>query len=510
MQLIILMSALILLMFSMPQVFGHGLGEDESEALEINGNLAKLIVNITPDVLEFDIEEVEMSIMLVNDKNQNIIENVLFDLTIQDGSDNLIMQSKVFAPSGEISAIVTPIKETEIDINGKIIENVLVSSPQDKLGIVGSLFDKGGLYKIKAKILEIDSQIVSDENNEFLTLVTIGEFIPFEVNFDNRKYEVTCATYFDELRNFNFDSKEYSFSFEMNFNWDMNFIKQIPFLHAECFIPKTIDSYVFNNISTKMNGNEVFTMIDRSSENEIAIHFLFPNKDLVKMAEKTVEEDKDRIFFEIKPTSPRENNVENEMTSLTSKKDWKVYFWWEPTGDLLPNEDVTINIMFHNPETNLMIKDVTYDFEVFLDENLIDSRTNSHTFSGHDLQDFLFEQEGNARIIIDNINGVNTKAEFEFWVGKKTEKISIPDWVKNNAGWWAEGQIDDKAFASGIEFMIKQEIISVPITEKQTTESSGIPDWVKNNAGWWAEGQITDKDFASGIQFLVKSGIISV
>ena len=26
-------------------------------------------------------------------------------------------------------------------------------------------------------------------------------------------------------------------------------------------------------------------------------------------------------------------------------------------------------------------------------------------------------------------------------------EIGIPDWIKTNAGWWADGQIDDKTFA---------------------------------------------------------------
>ncbi|MGY8730377.1 MAG: hypothetical protein ACKVJ0_06200 [Nitrosopumilus sp.] len=37
-----------------------------------------------------------------------------------------------------------------------------------------------------------------------------------------------------------------------------------------------------------------------------------------------------------------------------------------------------------------------------------------------------------------------------------------------------------------------------------------IPSWVKNNAGWWASGQISESDFLSGINHLVKTGIISV
>jgi len=37
----------------------------------------------------------------------------------------------------------------------------------------------------------------------------------------------------------------------------------------------------------------------------------------------------------------------------------------------------------------------------------------------------------------------------------------IPDWIKNNAGWWAEGTVDDETFLNGIEFLIENEIINV-------------------------------------------------
>jgi len=37
-----------------------------------------------------------------------------------------------------------------------------------------------------------------------------------------------------------------------------------------------------------------------------------------------------------------------------------------------------------------------------------------------------------------------------------------------------------------------------------------IPPWVKNNAGWWADGQISEDDFVNGIKYLVKKGIIKV
>ena len=90
------------------------------------------------------------------------------------------------------------------------------------------------------------------------------------------------------------------------------------------------------------------------------------------------------------------------------------------------------------------------------------------------------------------------------------EAVNVPDWVKNNAGWWAAGQIDDTAFVSGVQYMIEQGIISVPSTTRSSSTSDTIPDWVKNNAGWWADGTISENDFVNGLQYLIKMGIMQV
>ena len=37
-----------------------------------------------------------------------------------------------------------------------------------------------------------------------------------------------------------------------------------------------------------------------------------------------------------------------------------------------------------------------------------------------------------------------------------------------------------------------------------------IPSWIKNNAGWWADGQIDDTAFIRGIQYLITNGILQV
>ena len=85
----------------------------------------------------------------------------------------------------------------------------------------------------------------------------------------------------------------------------------------------------------------------------------------------------------------------------------------------------------------------------------------------------------------------------------------IPGWIKNTAGWWRDGHIDDNSFVQGIQFLIKEEILQIPPTT-QGSGGSEIPSWVKDTAGWWAEGIISDDDFIYGIDFLINQGIIII
>ena len=40
--------------------------------------------------------------------------------------------------------------------------------------------------------------------------------------------------------------------------------------------------------------------------------------------------------------------------------------------------------------------------------------------------------------------------------------------------------------------------------------AESVPDWVKNTAGWWATDQISETEFVNAIKFLIESGIINI
>jgi len=127
--------------------------------------------------------------------------------------------------------------------------------------------------------------------------------------------------------------------------------------------------------------------------------------------------------------------------------------------------------------------------------------TTPHGMSSEIISAALVKISGqNMDSLLDQIDPV-------FRISKSIEKV--PPWIKNNAGWWADGSIDDSSFVQGIQFLIKEKIIEINESNSSQKDDQ-IPPWIKNNAGWWASGQISESDFLSGINYLVKTGIISV
>ena len=85
----------------------------------------------------------------------------------------------------------------------------------------------------------------------------------------------------------------------------------------------------------------------------------------------------------------------------------------------------------------------------------------------------------------------------------------IPEWVKNVAGFWHDGSINDASFLEGISYLIQNNIVIVPTTESGSG-GGAVPDWVKNTAGWWADDTIDDETFVNAITYSIQQGLIQV
>ena len=52
-------------------------------------------------------------------------------------------------------------------------------------------------------------------------------------------------------------------------------------------------------------------------------------------------------------------------------------------------------------------------------------------------------------------------------------------------------------------------VVSVPLTQNAQAQSL-IPDWIKANAGWWADGTLDDETFLNGVTYLIENDFINV
>jgi len=114
--------------------------------------------------------------------------------------------------------------------------------------------------------------------------------------------------------------------------------------------------------------------------------------------------------------------------------------------------------------------------------------------------------------IIDSMDGDRNSlaAPLTLQINIPVPEILIPSWIKNNAGWWASNQIDDRSFVSGLQWLISNGIMNIPPTVQGAGSDDVIPGWIKNNAGWWADDLIDDRNFVTGLQWLITNGIMVI
>jgi hypothetical protein len=150
---------------------------------------------------------------------------------------------------------------------------------------------------------------------------------------------------------------------------------------------------------------------------------------------------------------------------------YKVFISWEPEI-IRASEKVTFFVDFQELFTDKSKKTAEYDLTVIQNDSEIFNKhltgnVNSDIPNSQSIT-FDLKHSGTANLFFSNING-NSLSKGNFIIvieppNLQTSELSnseIPSWIKNNAGWWADGSINDDSFVQGIEYLIKTRIITV-------------------------------------------------
>ena len=133
----------------------------------------------------------------------------------------------------------------------------------------------------------------------------------------------------------------------------------------------------------------------------------------------------------------------SSLTKYTEDGRWKVYFWWEPGGLLGVGQDYVVNLMAHDGMTDVHEMGLTYTMEVYLNGELVETRTDRSFPDGQGLEPIRFDERGSVRIVIKDIfDDASQQVNFSFQVAPEAvikevvprhssfEEGNVPDYLE--------------------------------------------------------------------------------
>ncbi|RMW35831.1 MAG: peptidase [Nitrosopumilus sp.] len=510
-----LLLLLPLFVFAFDNAFGHGVGSETFPPVNLDGRQVTVELSSSQSDPETS-DDQQISISMIDFDSKITLRDVTFHIKAEKGSQFLFEQEfkadngfLVFNFVSEETDSIVIEEESESNLFGS-----LLGLDSRLIHVKGPKLSEGGLYKFDISILTADGYSKTlDEPLVFNAGISIAQTSRHDFvdpNFGNQKIDV--VTYYDEISDFEYDSDSKEISYSMPFEWSYTNINQTSVVHEELVIPKTFGDLLVSGFTMYVNGvqlsDDVATIDDFFADGR-TVHFIVYQKELLKVLEKGSNEN--GMNFVISPDRDYPH-----LSSVTENGQFRILVFWEPEN-LKSGSDA--KILFDVTDVFLKNKPVStnYQFSVTQNNKVIYQQSGISTDSReeHNVAEFVIPQDVTGIVYLNFSNLDNNdlaRTTIPIVIDRVTneKEITIPDWIRNNALWWSEEQIDDTTFVQGIEYLIKNKIVVIPPTQQEDSESKEIPSWIRNNAAWWAAGQIDDQTFVQGLEYLIQKGIIRV
>lgn len=521
--------------------FGDGLTQENLPPASFGNRQAALFVKISPPILTQDtVGDTYLQLRLFDANTNQPVPHTSFFVSVWK-DDKLRLRNVFHGHSGEITIKIIP---TKIDVNEvQVFGDEVLQQPgswtgyNDKIDVKAPVLLDAGLYHFEVKIfgIDYDQNIFADQDvKTFNSWLSVGDISNQTITYGGGSYPTSVISYYDKIKDFQFDEAKKSISFSMPFNWDVKRLEsQNIFVHQEIRVPKSFKEFAGTTsyegtVNGKPATGRMIILDPYSIEGTSILHFLLSKDDILNLA-GSVSPQAETMDFSVKPLSPVSKNAFDIKfdSGVTAKVSYDKGLG---VGDAIPLET-----SFFGPDGKLL-KFVRYGYrlEDGSGKVLVENAGNEPqkpgilATEGIETQEFKFQSEGSYKITLALFShGIDEQTTYKgiasgtvtISQGKQNilspsplpeTKYQIPAWVKNNAKWWSQGTIGDDDFVNGIQYLIKQGIIKIPETKSGPDSSQTIPMWIKNNAKWWSDGTIGDSDFVQGIQYLINKGIIKV
>ncbi|MXZ93569.1 MAG: peptidase, partial [Cenarchaeum sp. SB0666_bin_15] len=480
--------ALCMVIFT-PLAFGHGLGGDQAEPVTFGDMEVTVRTDLSPsDITAGDLTSADMQIRFFDTLTNQTLPQVTYRVEIYQAGA-LLARNLFYDNDGVLNVEIRP--------RGNCIElekwkcttyygsehisapGALYAEGSQRPVITGPIFEKGGLYNIRIDIEGATSPkaLVGDVLS-YDTFVSVAQDQFFTIQDANAdEYVAVVKTYYDEVSNFSFDPADNSIYFEMPFDWDPDYVEQVFVVHEEVRVPKEFTPYSEGmQFKGYVNGvelgsraliNDPYSFTDMN-----VIHFLVTNKDLSNINEQLGPENHSDKLMTLKLV-PQEEIVSNSQefylvdTVNFERVPTDIKVQWDSSYGA--SDEIPFEIAFFDDDA--LIKDVYYGYWLIQNDEILsefhgEGNTGILSTEGIDTQHIVIPDAGQYRLDImvygtgldydQTYTGVGTAILEIGPSGDDMPASVIPPWVRSNAGWWADGTIDDAAFLQTLQFLIRE------------------------------------------------------
>ena len=412
--------------------YGHGLSGDMAMPASIGDRLATVRVDMRPAFLLAEApQDATIEMRFFDTKTDRTIEHVTFFITLNKG-DKMLMRDWFHAHDGDLFIKVRPTEQSKVVLNApkEPILDGWIGSRDVPVLAQGPIFLEGGLYHFAIEIFSIDfDQTILNPPIKYDAYVSIGETTTYAVT-DGAEQQVSIRTYYDKTQEFNFDQEKKFVKFSMPFNWDKQYLNQVPLVHQEVVIPRSFAELVADKYTGVVNGvrlPERAVMVDDSNPNEIVVHYMIPNQPLLQLAQHVTMTDGsvNKAEFTLAPGTvdigiPLESNMMDsqmmggQMMAMSSKGSIRAMLSWSP-NTIEPDKTTSFTFNFMDMRSNAPVMDATYDFVLVKDGQEI-ARRQGQTIAGVGSEQFTFTEGGSVTLRLENLNNTGESLDFNIQV----------------------------------------------------------------------------------------------
>ena len=349
--------------------YGDGLASETLPPAIIGNRNVTLSINSSPFLIDNNHTGTQINFILLDVASQQPIPDATLAVSAFRG-DKALFGHIFQSDNGNFLISIIPNKSDKVSVDeeGGIFSGVL-GQHSGNYKVQGPIFDSGGLYRFKINVLTMGlySNEISKNYEVAISIQETKDYQVFDKEYGNQT--VTIIAYYDQIRNFHYETEKKTMNFVMPFTWTEDTIKQVSVVHQEIKIPKSFGDYIVTKYDVYVNGinlpDKAISIDDYSSDERI-VHLILYRPEIADIAKKQGIS-KPEMDFLLSPS----NETGFPITQFTRNAQYKVSLSWDPPK-ILPGS--TTKFTFQVLDPYLINK--TIDSPVSYDLSIIEGRNN--------------------------------------------------------------------------------------------------------------------------------------